>query len=561
VNGQRHAGTRQNGRDFSERDVRSKLHDGSDNQASLAENSDHSAADDLNRQNIRDVDSTATEKPDLIVDSGNLPATARELRDKFAASGRFFDRGVPVKIVPAADSGPPSAVALTPNGVVMEAHNICRPCKPQGDDLVSVTLPERVGRMYLHLSGEWDLPPLAGITTAPVLSADGAVRSTEGYDPESQLWCAKVPQLQIPERPSREQAEAAFRVLRETFRTFPFADAPRIHDLSLGAEVVDLAQPPGLDESTFLVGLVTAICRPELWLAPGFLVRAPEISGAGSGKGLLMRAVCAIAFGIQPRAFTKGGDRQELDKRLASDLIEAAPILFLDNVNGSILRSDILASVLTERPARVRPLGRTGMVALNSTAFIAVTGNGLTVSEDLARRFIVCELDARCEDPEQRPFAADFLQKVELRRADLLSAAVTIWRWGRQNGDLQPGRPLGSFEQWAAWCRDPLLALGCRDPVDRIDLIKADDPHRRNIVEIFQMWHAHHRDRPVKAKALAEPVRGLLDPQRRGRQFMAARLVQLAGTRAGGFVLTRQQAAGKWGKATYSLVRTAVKAA
>jgi hypothetical protein len=56
-------------------------------------------------------------------------------------------------------------------------------------------------------------------------------------------------------------------------------------------------------------------------------------------------------------------------------------------------------------------------------------------------------------------------------------------------------------------------------------------------------------------------VRALLDPQGRGRQFTAARLVQLTGTRAGGFVLTRQEAAGKWGKATYSLVRTAVKAA
>jgi hypothetical protein len=48
------------------------------------------------------------------------------------------------------------------------------------------------------------------------------------------------------------------------------------------------------------------------------------------------------------------------------------------------------------------------------------------------------------------------------------------------------------------------------------------------------------------------PVPALLDPQRRGRQFIAARLVQLAGTRAGGFVLTRQEAAGKWGKATYT---------
>ena len=95
-----------------------------------------------------------------------------------------------------------------------------------------------------------------------------------------------------------------------------------------------------------------------------------------------------------PRAFTRGGDHQELDKRLASELIEAAPILFLDNVNGTMLRSDTLASVLTERPTRVRPLGRTQMVALNSTAFVALTGNGLSVSEDLARRFIVCE-DAR----------------------------------------------------------------------------------------------------------------------------------------------------------------------
>jgi hypothetical protein len=309
--------------------------------------------------------------------------------------------------------------------------------------------------------------------------------------------------------------------------------------------------------STFLVGLLTAVCRPNLWLAPGFLVRAPEISGAGTGKGLLVRSICAIAFGVRPRAFTKGGDRQELDKRLASDLIEAAPTVFLDNANGSMLRSDTLASVLTERPARVRLLGQSRMVALNSTAFIAVTGNGLSVSEDLARRFIVCELDARCEDPEQRSFKSGLLDNVEDRRAELLSAALTVWRWGRQNGaDLKPGRSLGSFEEWGEWCRDPLLALGCRDPVERIEAVKADDPHRRRIVDLFQTWQGHHADLPTKVADLAEPVRSLVDPQGRGRQFVAARLVQLTGTRAGGCVLTREEPLGKWGAATYSLVRT-----
>jgi hypothetical protein len=511
----------------------------------------------LDRPKTRDVPSAAAEKSDLIVDPGDLPATARELRDLLAASGQFFDRGVPVKIVPDVNGRAPTATELTPNKVVMAAHDFCRPVREQGDEPVRVTLPQRVGRMYLDLAGEGNLPPLAGITTSPVLTPDGTVRTAEGYDPMTQLWCARVPILTIPDQPSRKEAETALRLLRQTFRTFPFADAQSRKDKGLGVQVVDLAASPGLDESTFLVGLLTAVCRSNLWLAPGFLARAPEISGAGTGKGLLVRSMCAIAFGIQPRAFTKGADRQELDKRLASDLIEAAPVLFLDNVNGSMLRSDTLASVLTERPTRVRPLGRTGMVALNSTAFIAVTGNGLSVSEDLARRFMLCELDARCEDPEQRHFGSDYLGKIERRRAELLAAALTIWRWGRQRAaELTPGRPLGSFEQWAEWCRDPLLALGCRDAVERIDEIKSDDPHRRRIVELFETWYAYHGDKPIKANAIAEPVRALLDPQGRGRQFVAARLVQLAGTCAGGFVLTREKAAGRWGTGTYSLVRT-----
>lgn len=500
--------------------------------------------------------SPVCDKPDLIVDCGDLPATARELRELLAQSGYLFDRGVPVKVVPSPDGSPPIAIRLTAHRVVVEAHRLCRPIKQGSDELVSVTLPNRVARMYLEMDGEWGLPPLAGISTAPLLSSDGSVRAAEGYDHATSLWCANVPSLRIAGQPTLAEAEAALRLLRETFRTFPFADAVRRIELEPGVELVGLDVSPGMDESSFLVGLLTAICRPSLRLAPGMVVRAPEISGAGTGKGLLVRSTCAIAFGVQPRAFTKGGDRQELDKRLASELIEAAPILFLDNVNGTMLRSDTLASVLTERPARVRPLGRTQMVGLNSTAFIAVTGNGLSVSEDLARRFIVCEFDAQCEDPEQRKFEADFIGEIERRRAELLAAALTIWRWGRQNAaDLRPGRPLGSFEQWAEWCRDPLLALGCRDPIDRIEKIKSDDPHRRQIAELFEAWNAHHGQRLVKAAALAEPVRALLDPQGRGRQHVAARLVQLTSTRAGGFVLTRQEAVGRWGAATYALRR------
>jgi hypothetical protein len=422
-------------------------------------------------------------------------------------------------------------------------------------ELVAITLPERVARMYLDL-GEWSLRSLVGITTAPVLAADGSIRDVAGYDLETGLWCCRVPKVIVPERPTPEETKMALRRLRATFKTFPFADAARRHE-DFNVDVVDLAVPPGRDESAFLVALLTAICRPSLWLAPGFLIEAPALSGAGTGKGLLVRAICAIAFGIRPRAFTAGHDRQELEKRIAADLIQAAPALFLDNVNGAVLRSDALATVITERPARVRVFGELRMAGLNSTAFIAITGNGLTVSEDLARRFISCKLDAGCEDPESRSFGPGFLDQIEQDRDELLSAALTIWRYGRQNQQhLKRGRPLGSFETWCDWVRDPLLTLGCSDPVERVDMLKAHDPYRQKIAELFKTWSMHHANKPIAASELAEPVRRLIDPLDRGRQFVATALGKMAGTRAAGFVLVRQEAGSKWGAATYALHHT-----
>jgi hypothetical protein len=506
------------------------------------------------------VDLALKTKPVLFVHTGDLPATAEAVRDLLAASGRFFDRGMPVRIVKPADGSLPSATPLTKHNVVIEAHRLCQPVKIDPKrGLIEVTLPDRVAQMYLDMIGEWELPSLTGISTAPLLSADGGIRAADGYDLTTGLWCCCVPKLLLPERPSRADADTALRLLRQTFHTFPFADAPRRWDSCLRVYVVDITNPPGRDESSFLVALLTAICRQSQWLAPGVLITAPDVSGAGSGKGLLVRAICMIAFGNRPRAFTAGSERQELDKRLAAELIEAQPVLYLDNANGTVLRSDLLASVLTERPARVRLLGVSRMVPLNSTAFVAVTGNGLTVTEDLARRFILCQLDARCEDPELRPFLPGFLNQIEQRRVELLAAALTIWRWGRQNeAALVRGKPLGSFEPWAEWCRDPCVALGCRDPVDRIETLKANDPRRQRIVELFRTWWQHHGTTPVKANELAEEVRLIVDPQGRGRQYVATFLARLAGTRAGGFVLTRQDPAGKWSPATYALMNAAV---
>jgi putative DNA primase/helicase len=475
--------------------------------------------------------------PDLLVHSGDLPAAVRALCRLFAQAGGFFNRGgVPVILAHEPGSNVPVANPLTPHSLTMAAHGLCRPVRdtPEGPRLV--TLQERAAMMTLSELGSGRfLPGLDGIATAPMLNADGTILTRPGYDAARLIWCEPCPDLAVPDPPTRQDAEAALLALRRRLCTFCFGDAATVR--RDGVDVVDTASPPGMSESMALAALLTAVCRPSLDRAPGLIVSAPSVTGAGSGKGLLVRVLAEIAFGVQPAAITAGHDRAELDKRIASALMEASPVLFLDNFNGVTLRSDTLASAMTERPSRVRVMGVSRMVRLNSSAFVAVTGNGLAVGEDLLRRFLAVELDARSEDPEARPFRPGFLDDVRRDRPALLSAALTIWRWGRQSSP-PPGQPLGSFETWAAWVRDPLLALGCRDPVERIRAAKNEDPKRREVADLFTAWWQAHRDQPVRASSLDAAAARIINPHDRATRYLATRLRQHVGTRAAGYVLT-----------------------
>jgi hypothetical protein len=106
-------------------------------------------------------------------------------------------------------------------------------------------MPERIARMYLD-TGDWGLPLLAGITTAPLLSEVGAIRVAEGFDPQTNLWCSAVPSGVVPDRPSKSEAAAASLVLRRRFRTFPFADAKMVQ--IDGVDAVDITKPAGFAE-------------------------------------------------------------------------------------------------------------------------------------------------------------------------------------------------------------------------------------------------------------------------------------------------------------------------
>src|SRR5262249_47370360 len=149
----------------------------------------------------------------------------------------------------------------------------------------------------LGLEGQWGLKPIRGISTSPLLGTGGTIRYAHGYDEETGLWCHRAPEVTVQDRPTTQQARCALEVLREAFKTFPFGDAVLIRDEDLGVDVVDIKHKPELDESTHLVALMTSVCRSCLSLAPGFLYNAAALSGAGTGKGLLIRATSAVGNG------------------------------------------------------------------------------------------------------------------------------------------------------------------------------------------------------------------------------------------------------------------------
>src|SRR5262249_5321689 len=204
-------------------------------------------------------------KPELIVHTADLTVTARALAKWLAekCENVFLHNGKPALVIPADDDGIPTIRPLGCNEIIIVAHKLCQPVKlnPRRE----VTLPDKVAELYLAMPDEWRLRELAGVTTGPILHADGRIRTPPGYGDERRCLCCCNLTLTVPDKPSIDDAKCALATLRRAFRTHAFADRVTVPETfsidsrSVKNDVVNLEQGPGKDESTHLVALQTAI--------------------------------------------------------------------------------------------------------------------------------------------------------------------------------------------------------------------------------------------------------------------------------------------------------------
>jgi hypothetical protein len=234
--------------------------------------------------------------------------------------------------------------------------------------------------------------------------------------------------IDVPDEPCRDHIEVALEVIRDAIGDFPFVDQASYAN-AIGA-------------------IVTSVCRHII--SGPVPVALFDATTQGTGKTLLAEVIAIILTGRAAELMSAPTDPDEWRKQLTSILIEAPPLVVIDNVTTTLDSGD-LAKVITGEMHRDRVLGKSQTVSVPVRCSWIATGNNLQLGGDMARRCYWIRMDAGCSDPFRRTgFKHDRLKEylVEHRR-ELLIALLTLARaWFAAGQPRSTVPPVGSFERW-----------------------------------------------------------------------------------------------------------------
>lgn len=341
--------------------------------------------------------------------------------------------------------------------------------------------------------GEWQLPPLLGITEAPVMRPDGTVVDKPGYDEQTNLYYSPSPKLSvppIPDKPTDADIKAAVEMTLEPICDFPFdSDASRANAVAT---------------------MFTPILRPMIeGPVPLAIIDKPQ---AGTGASLLAETISLIATGRAAAMMTAQWKDEEWRKVIISLLLKGQLVATIDNIEQTV-RAPSLAALLTATTYQDRILGRSEMIILpNRTTWIA-TGNNIKLAGDLPRRCIWIRMDAKMARPWLRDIAIfkhpHLMEWISDNRGALLAALLTIARaWAISGRPDAQGLPnLGGYEDYCRVVGGVLAFMGISGFLDNLDaMYKETDTETPEWEGFLEAWLEHVGEEPATA---AEVIRVL----------------------------------------------------
>lgn len=185
----------------------------------------------------------------------------------------------------------------------------------------------------------------------------------------------------------------------------------------------------------------------------------------GTGKSTLARMSLSPVYGVpEDKALPKSED--ELRKELDAFAMARRTYMFLDDVGGH-LRSHLLNRFITSPMHTGRKMGTGELFTAPNVTQVFITGNGLTLSPDLARRCLIvdlfCAVDARGRKFD-RIITDAWLARGEAR-AQFLAALWSLVRYWQQCGCNRHDHLLESFEEWSAIVGGIIVEAGFCDPI------------------------------------------------------------------------------------------------
>lgn len=273
----------------------------------------------------------------------------------------------------------------------------------------------------------------------PIMRADGRIETLKvGYDVESGILTmpnavkmsdrASLEALSDKDREIARKASAA--VLRHSLREFPF-----VGEMDLAIQVLALV--------SFYGSMLMPTNAPRL----NFFHKANKHR---SGKTLLIKWVISLVMGrtvLQP--FPK--NEEKLHELLNSVALGGKSYLVLDDIKG-FLSSEALNGFITASWWGGRKFHRQEMFEAQRQAICFLSGHEVTLSPDLAGRFLECRLHVEEADASRHqvksPIDDEYLERAVVRSELLNAVNALIILW-----DLA-GRPKGSSERpgFQNWC-------------------------------------------------------------------------------------------------------------
>jgi len=339
--------------------------------------------------------------------------------------------------------------------------------------------PEKHARILHDATVYPHLPVLTGIARQPYLRPDGSLMMSAGYDLATGMFgIFNDKQFKISVIPTRLQAEQALIELINLLSEFSFKTAH--------------------DKSAALAGILTAVVRPSLPLAPMFHVKAPSIA---SGKSYLCELLTAFATPQKGTPHSFPADDEECRKMLLAELLMAPAVVEFDNLTSDLIPHKSLCTTLTSEFISGRILGQSKTAEVGTRALFLSSGNNVDPIRDMTRRVVTITLDPACETPAARDFTKQPVNDVRGNRGHYVSLVLTIVRaWHCAERPQSASKTIASYGEWSGYCRQSLLWLDLPDPANCIFEAMGNDPDRELVSDFLQAWVTRFGKTPALVK-------------------------------------------------------------